>query len=150
MRLKELMSSILSEEEVNIMPMSFDTVGDIVIFNDFPEELKDKEKEIGELIIQNYKNINVVAKKTGKYSGEYRVPQIEIMAGENRKETIHKENNTRLKLNVEEAYFSTRTSTERKRIFEMVKPGENILVMFSGIAPLPCVISRNSEAKNIL
>jgi len=150
MKLKELLKPILTEEEIAIMPMSFDSVGDIIIFNSFPEELESKEKEIGEIIINSHKNIHIVAKKTGIYSGVFRTPEIKVIAGEDRKETIHKENDTRLKLNIETTYFSTRTSNERKRIFQMVKPGENILVMFSGIAPLPCIIARNAEPKYIL
>jgi len=117
MRLKELVKDVLTKEEIEIMPMSFDSVGDIIIFNSFPEELESKEKEIGELIINSYKNINVVAKKTGKYDGTFRTPEIKIMAGEDRKETIHKESNARLKINIETTYFSARTSNERKRIY---------------------------------
>ncbi len=140
----------MSEDELKLMPASFDTVGDILIFNFFPEELKSKEIEIGNLIILNLKHINIVAKKTGKYSGEYRIPEIEIICGESRVTTMHVENGVRLFVNIKDAYFSTRTSTERARIASCVTPGENILVMFSGIGPLPLVLSKNSDAKKIL
>ena len=150
MKLRELLSSVLSTEELKIMPASFDTVGDIIIFNDFPEELSKKEKEIAEKIIDNFKSINVVCKKVGKYSGIYRTPTLRIMGGKRRKETIHRENDCRLKLHPEKVYFSSRTATERKRICNLIKPGERVLVMFSGIAPLPCVISRNTDAKEII
>jgi len=149
-KLKELLNKELTKKQLEVMPTSFDTVGDILIFNDFPEELKKKEKIIGNKILNSLSNIKVVTKKTGKYSGTYRTPKLKILAGERRKETIHKENNTRLKLHVEKAYFSTRTATERKRIFELVKKGEKVLVMFSGIAPLPCTIARNSKPSKIL
>ena len=69
----------------------------ILIFIEFPKELKKKEKDIARTIINYFKNINVVTKKSEHYSGKYRTPKIEIMGGENRKETIHKENNCRLK-----------------------------------------------------
>jgi tRNA (guanine37-N1)-methyltransferase len=72
------------------------------------------------------------------------------LAGKRTKEAIHIENGIKLKLNVETVYFSPRLSTERKRISELVKPGEKILVMFSGCAPYPCVLSKNTKASEIV
>jgi tRNA (guanine37-N1)-methyltransferase len=71
------------------------------------------------------------------------------LAGEKNKETEYKENNARLKLNVEKVYFSPRSSEERKRIFKQVKNNETVLVMFSGSGIYPLVIIKNSEAKEI-
>lgn len=149
MKLKEICKDILTEEELALLPASFDTVGDILIFNDFPDGLGSKEKEIGAAIVDNLKAIEVVAKKTGKYHGEYRLPEIALLFGD-RKKTIHKESNTQLKVAIEKVYFSTRTGTERKRIFELVQEGEEILVMFSGIGPLVCTIARNAHPKSII
>ena len=53
-------------------------------------------------------------------------------------------------MNVEKVYFSPRLSEERKRIFQQVKNNETILVMFSGIAVYPIVISKNTKAKAIV
>ncbi len=54
-----------------------------------------------------------------------------------------------LRLNVERVYFSPRLATERKRIAGLVKAGESVLVMFSGCAPYPIVIAKNSKAKEV-
>jgi len=150
MKLKQLLKKDLTKKQLEIMPSSFDTVGDICLFNQFPDELKSKEKKIAKVILKQFPNFKVVAKKTGKYNGIYRTPIIRILGGERRKETIHKENNIRLKLHIEKCYFSARTSTERQRITDLVKPGERILVMFSGIAPLPINISKHTLAKEII
>src|SRR3989338_6225454 len=114
--LKEALKSKLTEKQLALVPSSFDIVGDLAIFSDFPKELKNKEKLIGEALLKLHKNINVVLKKTKKYSGEFRTPKLKIIAGEKRKETELKENNTRLKLNPEKTYFSVRLATERNRI----------------------------------
>ncbi|GAG38880.1 unnamed protein product, partial [marine sediment metagenome] len=53
------------------------------------------------------------------------------------------------KLNVENCYFSPRLSNERKRIADLVKNNEEILLMFSGVAPYPLVIAKNSNPKTI-
>ena len=149
MRLRDALRKKLTKKELDLLPSSFDVVGDILIFADFPSELEKKEKLIGKAILNLIKNVKVVCKKTRKYSGKFRLPKLKIIAGEKRKETEHKENNIRLKLNVEKVYFSSRLSTERKRINELVKDGESILVMFSGCAVYPINISKNSKVKEI-
>lgn len=139
----------LTKQELSLVPRAFDTVGSIAIFNDFPPELKKKEKYIAQTLLKLHKNIKTVAKKAHQYAGRLRTPKITILAGEKTKETVHKENNVRLKLNIETCYFSIRSGNERKRIAALVKKGESILVLFSGIAPLPCVIAKNTKAKEI-
>ena len=131
------------------MPTSFDIVGDILIFSDFPAELEKKEKIIGEKILEFFKNVKVVTKKTGKYGGTFRTPKLKIITGEKRKETIHKENGIRVKLNVEKVYFSARLGHERERINKLVKKGESVLVMFSGGAVYCVNIAKNTEAEEI-
>ena len=147
--IKQLLKSKLTKKEISILPTSFDVVGNILIFSDFPSGLSKKSKIIGNIILKNFKNVKSVFKKTGKYSGKYRTPKLSLLVGVKNKETIHKENNSRLKLNVEKVYFSSRLSSERKRIFSQVKKNESILVMFSGVGVYPVVIARNSDAKEI-
>ncbi|MEA3378301.1 MAG: class I SAM-dependent methyltransferase family protein [Nanoarchaeota archaeon] len=139
----------LSKEFLDNLPKSMDIIGDIAIV-EIPDNLKGKEAIIGNAILKLHKNLKVVAKKAGLYSGEFRVRKLKIIAGENRKETLHKENYIKLKVNPETCYFSPRLATERHRIFNQVKPKENILVMFSGVGPYPISIAKNSNAKNII
>ncbi len=145
--LKFYLKDKLSENEIKLVPTSFDVVGDILIFSEFPKELVKKEKLIGSTILEIYPHIKAVLKKTRKYSGKFRTAKLKIIAGEKRKETIHKENNIFIKLDVEKVYFSARMSNERKRIAELTKPNESVLVMFSGAAPYPLVIAKNSKCK---
>jgi len=149
MKLKQILKNQLTKEELKLIPSSFDIVGDILIFIEFPKELKKKEKQISKTILNHFHNIKVIAKKTDKYSGKYRTLQLEIIGGEKRKETLHKENNCRFKLDIERCYFSTRLSNERKRIYEKIKPNESILVMFSGIGVYPLEIAKNSKPKEV-
>ena len=139
----------LTKKDIGLIPRSYDVLGDLLIFSDFPDELKKKEELVAERILNEKKNVKVVLKKTKNYSGVFRTPTLKIIGGEKRKETIYKENGVRLKLNPEKVYFSARTGTERKRIYQQVKKGEYILVMFSGAGPLPVVLSKNTEAKEI-
>ena len=145
--LKESLKNKLTEKQLKLLPSSFDIVGDIIIFADFPKELKGKEKLIGEALLKLHPNIKVVCKKIKKYSGKYRTPKLKVIAGEKRKETEYKENNARLKLDVEKCYFSPRLANERLRIAKLVKKNESILVMFSGVGVYPLVIAKNSRPK---
>ena len=120
---------------------SFDIVGDIAIFQ------QDVSKRDAEKLLKKHKNIRVVCKKTKKYSGKYRTPKLRVIAGEKRKETIYKENNAVMKLNVEKCYFSARLANERKRIASLVEKNESVLVMFSGVGVYPIVIAKNSDPK---
>ncbi|MFH0752097.1 MAG: class I SAM-dependent methyltransferase family protein [archaeon] len=129
-------------------PTSFDVIGDIAIL-EIPEEHIKNEKAIAEQFLKDHKNIKVVAKKVGIHSGKYRTQNLKIIAGEKRKTTLHKENGIRMELNVETSYFSPRSSTERARIAGLVKPKEEVLVMFSGVAPFPLVLAKYSKPKVI-
>jgi len=147
--LKEALKDKLTKKQLDLVPSSYDMVGDLAIFSDFPKELKTKEKLIAQTVLDLHHNLKVVLKKTKKYSGKFRTPKLKIIAGEKRKQTELNENNVRLKLDPEKAYFSVRLATERKRIMQQVKNNEEILVMFSGIGPYPLVISKNQKPKEI-
>lgn len=147
--LKYYLKNKLSAKELQLVPTSFDVVGDILIFSDFPKELAKKEKLIGNIILGKYHHVKTILKKTKKYSGKFRLPKLKIIAGEKKKETVYKENDVFIKLDAEKVYFSARLSTERKRIAELIKPNESVLVMFSGSGIYPLVIARNTKCKEI-
>ncbi len=139
----------IPESEKEKLPSSFDILGSIAIIES-RDEYKEHVKEIGEALLKAQKNIKTVLVKSGIHGGEFRTQDLEFVAGVKTKETLYFENDVRLKLDVEKVYFSPRLSTERRRIADLVKPHERVLVMFSGCAPYPCVISRHSRAKEIV
>jgi len=122
---------------------SFDIIGDIAI-TIIPKELLNKKYEIGEKIAKLSKVKTVLMEKEGR-KGEFRLQEFECIYGENKRETIYKENRATFFLNVEKVYFSPRLSTDRLEISKQIKEGEIILVMFAGVLPYPIVISKNSK-----
>ncbi|MBN1376873.1 class I SAM-dependent methyltransferase family protein [Candidatus Woesearchaeota archaeon] len=146
--LKEALKGKLSENELKEAPNSYDIIGDIAVM-EIPEGLEKKEKIIGKTLLEINPKIKTVLKKADIHSGEFRTQNMKYIAGKKTKETIYRENNVRIKLDVEKVYFSVRLSHERERIANMIKKGETVLVMFSGCAPYPLVISKNTEAKEI-
>lgn len=145
---KTVIKNQLSDEERERLKTSYDVVGDIAIL-EIDDDLRKKEKIIAESLLETNQQINVVLRKQGAHFGIFRTQKMKHLAGEKRTETVHKENNILLKLDVEDVYFSTRQSTERKRIAQLVQEKEHVLVLFSGCAPFPCVIAKNAEPKYV-
>lgn len=139
--LREALDKKLNKKEKEHLKTAFDIIGDIAII-EIDDELKHKEKIVAETLLKLHKNINVVCRKSGIHEGVFRTQKLKVLAGEDRKDTICKENNVQIKLDAEQVYFSPRLSTERKRISEMVKPNESVLAMFSGAGPYPLVLLR--------
>lgn len=148
LNLKEALRDILTKEELSILKASHDIIGTIAIL-EIPRDLEHREQLIAEALLKTNKNIKTVLKKADAHEGVFRTQKMKYLAGINTTETLYKENNVKLLVDVEKVYFSVRLSNERKRIAEKVKNGENILVMFSGAAPYPIVLSRNTSANKI-
>src|SRR3989338_153265 len=144
----DLLKGKLTAKEMELLPRTQELVGEIMIL-EIPEELKKKDKLIAEAYLKANKQISTVVKKSDVHSGQYRTRKVTILAGKKTKETIHHENGIELKLHLERTYFSARSGSERLRIASLVKPGELVLVMFSGAAPYPLVIAKNSEARHV-
>ena len=139
----ELLEGELTEEEIENLRTSFDTIGDVVIL-EIPENLENKKQLIGDAALKFTKRRSIYMKKSA-IKGTTRVRDLEFLSGVDDSVTIHKEHGSRLKLDVREVYFSPRLATERKRVMESVKDGERILDMFCGIGPFPIVIAKNKD-----
>lgn len=144
---KTALTKKLNKKDLEVLRTSMDIIGNIAIL-EIPKELDKKKKKIAQEFLKNNKNIKTVLKK-GKHQGMFRIQKLELLAGEKNKEAVYIENNVTLKVDVEKVYFSPRLSNDRKEISQLVKKGEDILVMFSGCAPYVCVIAKNSKAKQV-
>jgi tRNA (guanine37-N1)-methyltransferase len=149
MKLKDLLSNVLNENEMQKVVTSFDIVGDVAII-EIPRGLGKKERQIAEALMKIHKNVRVVVKKLGAMSGRYRIRKIKIIAGEKRTETIYKEHGCLMKLDVAKVYFSVRLSHERERIASLVNDGENVLVMFAGVGPFALIIAKKKPNAHVV
>lgn len=149
MNLKKRLAGSLAEKDLAQLVGAYDIVGDIAVII-VPKALEAQEHLIADAILDSNRKIRVVAKRAGNYGGEFRTIPLRILAGENRKETEVKEFGVRLLVNPETVYYSVRSGNERKRIASLVTEGESVLVLFSGVAPFPLLISRFSKAGSIV
>ncbi len=140
-------------------PRAFNILGNIAIVKfprhrRTPKNLKKRfllgaKKKFAEKILRKNKPVKTILEKQGKVKGRLRKIQTKYLVGEKTKEVLYKENNCVFRFNVDSTYFSPRLSNERKEIALKIKKHENVLVMFSGVAPYPIVIAKNSKAKKV-
>ena len=146
---RDALADVLTPDEMRRLRTAFDTVGSIAIM-DVPTELEQKERLIGTQILLRNRHLTTVLAKVGGHQGVYRTQRMRVIAGADTRETTVIENGVRLKVNVEEAYYSVRMSTERRRILEQIRPGERILCLFSGVGPYPITFAKHSQASTIV
>jgi tRNA (guanine37-N1)-methyltransferase len=147
--LEEALSPLLSAEELEQLTKSFDTIGDIAII-EIPPALEAKEKGIGEALLKVHRNLRSVFKKLGPMEGEYRIRRLGLIAGEGGTGTVYKEHGVLMRLDVSKVYFSVRLSHERKRIADLVREGEKVLVLFAGVGPFALVIAKGHPEAEIV
>ncbi|MBN1389928.1 MAG: class I SAM-dependent methyltransferase family protein [Candidatus Thermoplasmatota archaeon] len=142
---KELLT--LDADLMNILPSSFDLIGDIAIMR-LPDELLPYRMEIGNALRMFNRNIRTTALDRG-VMGEFRIRELEVLSGDGHLETTHVENNLRFKLDPSLVYFSPRLATERMRIAGMVGE-ERVLDMFAGVGPFSITIASLGKAVGVV
>ena len=120
------------------LPSSFDLVGDVAMIK-LPEELKPYAGEIGEALLKVNRSLRIVFEDHG-VKGDFRIRELERIAGTGTSETVHKEFGVRLYTDPSRVYFNPRLSSERARIANLVQDGETVIDMFGGVAPFGTVM----------
>jgi len=136
------------ETERALLPTSFDIVGDIAVIKIEPD-IDHLKKDIANAILQAHKSICTVLLDRG-VQGRFRTRDVEVIGGENRTRTRHKEYDVRMVVDLAKAYFSPRLSAERYRVAKLVKEGEIVLDMFSGVGPFSLVIGKHSKPARVI
>ncbi|MEN3035244.1 MAG: class I SAM-dependent methyltransferase family protein [Candidatus Methanosuratincola sp.] len=144
---KEFLQGRVPPDALRSLPKSYDIVGDIIIIERLLPEADPYRKEIAEALLRVHKSAKTVLLKTGKVDGPYRIPVLELLAGEEKRETIHSEYGIRLKVALSKAYFSPRLGFERNRVASLVKEGETVVDMFAGVGPFSIMIAKRHMSR---
>ena len=128
--LKNILSNILSSDEVLQVYSAFDQIGDIVIIK-IPNELMPKKKFIMTRSLLMLGSEGGFA-QVSPVRGDYRVSQLGVHCRREQDNYELQEHGCRFRVDVAKTYFSPRLSTERPRIANMVGEGETIVNMFAG------------------
>lgn len=142
--LESVLAERLSEEELKHL-RRYDVVGDIAVIQ-IPPELEHRTEDIVWGLRKVHPFLKVVAKK-GFHEGAFRIRDYSIIWGEKRLETVHKENDVLIKVDLSKAFFNPRMKGERYRLAQTVQDGERILIPFAGVLPYALVIARYKRVR---
>ena len=145
----KLLESKLSAEEINLLPSSYQTLGNICVIK-LPKELRKHNDLIGKKILENFwqfKSVYAIERVTG----EFRQPRIELIAGIAQKEIIVRENNCLFYLNPEIIMYSQGNHQEKKRMMQLVGDKPQLIVdMFAGIGYFTAPIAKQNPNCSIV
>lgn len=126
---------------------SYDVFGNIALVK-FPRQISlNEKKKYAQKILDNNKSVKTVLEKSGKFKGRLRKMQTNYILGEKTKEVLYRENGCVFRFNIDNVYFSTRLSNERKEVSSSIEKSDKVLVMFAGASPFSVVIAKLSGAK---
>ncbi|MGP8077563.1 MAG: class I SAM-dependent methyltransferase [Thermoplasmata archaeon] len=136
------------KEERDLLPRSFDIVGDVVLVR-LPPELRGRGPEIGDALLRFVPRARIVGWDRGVHGPERR-RRIERLAGTGDWTTVHRENHIELEVDLERAYFSPRLALEHARVAAEVRDGERVYDLCCGVGPFSVQIARDGRAREIV
>lgn len=142
--LKKSLENVLSPRESEELISAFDQIGDIIIVR-IPDSLLPKKKIIGEALLEEVKIARSVFYQASAVEGDFRTRNLEILAGEDNTETEYREFGCKFTVDVENAFFSPRLSTERERIASLTQDGEVVTNMFGGVGMFSIMAAKKKK-----
>ena len=142
--LKKALESVLTEKESDELISAFDQIGEIIIVR-IPDSLLPKKKIIGKALLDEVKIVRSVFYQASAVEGNFRTRDLEILAGEDNTETEYKEFGCKFRVDVKNAFFSPRLSTERERIANLIQEGEVMTNMFAGIGMFSIMAAKKKK-----
>ncbi len=136
---------ILKEKGIDIDSISIDFIGDIAIIRLINDSYA---REVAEALMEANKHVKAVYLDRG-VKEDYRVRDLQHIAGEEKKETLHVEYGVKIKLDVTKVYFSPRLAAERMRVAKQIEEGSIVVDMFAGVAPFSLIIAKYAMPKRI-
>jgi tRNA (guanine37-N1)-methyltransferase len=133
MGLKDQLAGTIPVDLLPYLSDHFEVIGNVVILF-IPRELESYKIQVAEAVVSKRKNIATVLNKTEKVAGDSRTARYEVLMGDTTV-TVHHEFGFSYRIDVGSSFFSARMASERKRVTDMVKPGETVYVPFAGVGP---------------
>ncbi|NHK30479.1 MAG: hypothetical protein FK730_03955 [Asgard group archaeon] len=152
MRFKEKLQQSLKDkidpQLLSKLPSSYAVIGDIAIFHRIDELLLEYKRIIGESLIELDSRVKTVIEQIDTRT-EFRKPEIYYIAGEEKTKTIHKEFNTKFRMDLDTITFSPGNKGERGHLLEITKENEVICDMFACVGNLSLPITVNNPTVTV-
>ncbi len=107
--------------------------------------MQDRDLEEAERLLSSRPSIHTVLFPQSDVEGHYRTRRYEVLAGEPTTRTRYLEHGLRFDIDLSEAYFSARLSTERQRVLACMDEGERVLDMFAGVGPFAITLGAKAR-----
>ena len=133
MGLRKDLTGIIPDVLLILLPDGYEIIGTIAIIS-IPPDLMQFNSQIVTALRARRPSIQTILNKTGDVNGPYRTSQYTPIFGE-KTITEHREYGFRYRFDVSEVYFSSKMGSERKRIADLIRPGEIVFVPFAGVGP---------------
>ncbi|XP_020245587.1 tRNA (guanine(37)-N1)-methyltransferase 2 isoform X2 [Asparagus officinalis] len=117
------------------VPSSFETIGHIAHLNITGDLLPYKDVIAKVIYDKNQPRIKTVVNKVGSITNEFRVPNFEVLAGEDNMVTEVKQYGATFRLDYKLVYWNSRLEHEHIRLISQFHRGDIICDMFAGIGP---------------
>lgn len=145
----EILEQKRSIEDIVGLKPSYEIIGDVAVLTDV-DSRGVNEQLVANALMSLHKNIKVVTKRISPVEGVFRKRKMIIIAGENRTETMHKENGCIYKLDLEKVYFNPRLASERKRVAAQVRGSkEEIIDMFAGVGSFSIQVAKRARQSHV-
>ncbi|MHA1685116.1 MAG: class I SAM-dependent methyltransferase [Candidatus Heimdallarchaeaceae archaeon] len=143
--LSSVLESLIPKKLHQFIPKAYDQIGTIIVI-DIPQEIIEYKQKIGETVLSLFPSVKTVYRKRSPVTGQFRIRELELIAGEKRCDTIHVEHKIRLYVDVCNTYFSPRLGHEHHRIAKKCKDNETIVDLFTGVGAFPIHITTKTNA----
>jgi tRNA wybutosine-synthesizing protein 2 len=146
----QIKKSLIEEiplELIDNLPKKWEKIGDILVIV-MPSIFNKYKSKIGKSYAEFLKCKTVLRVIQG-ISGEFRIPNVEIIYGTNKTETTHKENGIKYKLDPQKIMFSSGNMDERIRMANISNNKETVVDLFAGIGYFTLPIAVYSKPKKI-
>jgi len=140
----DVLAEELPPNLVGSLSRSADFVGDIAVL-EIPPGLEGYKQKIGKAVLATNRHVRTVLAKASAIEGVYRTRKYEVIAGEAKTATVHREYGCVYYVDLSKAYFSPRLSSEHVRLAGLVNEGETVVDMFAGVGPFTIQIAKQHE-----
>ena len=101
-------------------------------------------------VMEENKGVSTVVMKASAVKGRYRTRKYRYIAGKRTYMARYRENGCTFVFNLRKSFFSSRLAFERKRVADLSKNGERVVVMFAGVGPFAIEMAKGRPKSKVV